>query len=74
MEEKNNTVYRTHERKDFGKIVSIDITPKLIKEFLQAQMYVDMGPVTGDSGEEVKKWAEKVRPFFQHFEEVLDNI
>lgn len=72
------TVFRTYERKDYGHITSIDITPRFLKEFLQAQMYVDMGvPCSGDSEidrRNIEVWQTKVKPFFDHMNQILDTL
>lgn len=73
------TAFRTYERKDYGHITSIDVTPKFIKEFLQAQMYVDMGTPYYSGNPEVDQhnteiWQTKVKPFFDHMNEVLDSL
>ena len=51
---------------------------KFIKEFLNAQMYVDMGlQSTGDPTIDEKNqqlWTEKVKPFFDHVEEILNTL
>lgn len=72
------TVYNLYERKDYGRVTSIDINFKFIKEFLNAQMYVDMGLYsTGDAAIDEKNkqmWNEKVKPFFDHVEEILNTL
>lgn len=69
--------FRKSERREYGTVVSIDITPRLIKEFLQAQMLVSMLPL-GNCDEEIRVNREvmqkKVKPFFDHFEEVLNTL
>jgi hypothetical protein len=76
--QETTTVFRTYERKDYGHVTSIDITPRFIKEFLQAQMYVDMGVMcSGDSEidrRNIEVWQTKVKPFFDHMNEILDNL
>lgn len=82
MEEKvkkeTKTVFNSYERSSYGTILSIDLTTRFIKEFLTAQMYLDMVLVsTGDPvvDEERKKlWNEKVQPFFDHVGEILDTL
>ena len=72
------TAYRVSTRKDYGTITSVDITPKLIKEFLTAQMYMDMFPTATEDPEKFNKslefWSSKVKPFFEHFEEALNSL
>ena len=76
--EEKKTVYNLYERKDYGRVTSIDIDFKFIKEFLNAQMYVDMGlQSTGDPTIDEKNqqlWTEKVKPFFDHVEEILNTL
>lgn len=76
--EQKTTAYRVSTRKEFGIITSVDITPKLMKEFLTAQMYVDAFPTVTDDAEAFNKgmemWASKVKPFFEHFEEILNIL
>lgn len=70
--------FRKSERKEYGTVVSVDITPRLIKEFLQAQMVLKCMPPIGHCDEEVehnqKIFNEEVKPFFDHFEEVLNTL
>ena len=68
------TAYRVSTRKDYGIITSVDITPKLIKEFLTAQMYVDTFPTVTEDPKSLEFWSSKVRPFFEHFEEALNSL
>ena len=72
------TAYKVSTRKDYGVIVSVDITPKLMKEFLTAQMYMDSFPTVTEDAETFNKnmeiWSSKVKPFFEHFEEVLNSL
>ena len=76
--EEKKTVYRISTRKDYGTITSVDITPKLMKEFLTAQMYMDAFPTVTEDVETFNKnmetWSSKVKPFFEHFEEVLNSL
>ena len=77
-EEQKKTAYKVSTRKDYGTIVSVDITPKLMKEFLTAQMYMDAFPTATEDAETFNKnleiWSSKVKPFFEHFEEVLNSL
>jgi hypothetical protein len=72
------TAYKVSTRKDYGTITSVDITPKLMKEFLTAQMYMDAFPIGAEDTETFNKnmelWSSKVKPFFEHFEEVLNSL
>jgi len=72
------TAYKVSTRKDYGTITSVDITPKLMKEFLTAQMYMDAFPTVTEDAETFNKnmeiWSSKVKPFFEHFEEVLNSL
>ena len=76
--EQKKTAYKMSTRKDYGVIVSVDITPKLMKEFLTAQMYMDSFPTVIEDAETFNKnmelWSSKVKPFFEHFEEVLNSL
>ena len=76
--EQPQTAYKISTRKEFGIITSVDITPKLMKEFLTAQMYMDSFPTMTEDAETFNKnmetWASKVKPFFEHFEEVLNSL
>jgi len=78
VEEQKKTAYKVSTRKDYGVIVSVDITPKLMKEFLTAQMYMDSFPTVTEDMETFNKnmeiWSSKVKPFFEHFEEVLNSL
>lgn len=77
-ESEQKTVYKISTRKDYGTIVSVDITPRLMKEFLTAQMYMDSFPTMKEDVETFNKnmeiWSSKVKPFFEHFEEVLNSL
>ena len=72
------TAYKVSTRKEFGIVTSVDITPKLMKEFLTAQMYMDSFPTVTEDVETFNKnmeiWSSKVKPFFEHFEEVLNSL
>ena len=72
------TAYKVSTRKELGIVTSVDITPKLMKEFLTAQMYVDAFPTVTEDTETFNKnmeiWSSKVKPFFEHFEEVLNSL
>jgi hypothetical protein len=76
--EQKKAAYKVSTRKDYGVIVSVDITPKLMKEFLTAQMYMDAFPTVTEDVETFNKnmelWSSKVKPFFEHFEEVLNSL
>ena len=76
--EEKKTAYRISTRKDYGTITSVDITSKLMKEFLTAQMYMDSFPTVTEDVETFNKnmeiWSSKVKPFFEHFEEVLNSL
>jgi hypothetical protein len=76
--EEKKTAYRISTRKDYGTITSVDITPKLMKEFLTAQMYMESFPTVTEDVETFNKnmeiWSSKVKPFFEHFEEVLNSL
>ena len=76
--EQKKTAYRISTRKDYGIITSVDITPKLMKEFLTAQMYMDAFPIATEDAETFNKnmelWSSKVKPFFEHFEEALNSL
>ena len=76
--EQKKTAYKESTRKDYGVIVSVDITPKLMKEFLTAQMYMDAFPTVTEDVETFNKnmelWSSKVKPFFEHFEEALNSL
>jgi len=71
--EEKATAYRKSVRKDYGQIVSIDITTKFLKEFLQAEMYAKNCPPIEDEGLR-ETWAKAVTPFFEHMSEVLDTL
>lgn len=76
-EQQQQTAYRIIRRKEYGTVISVDITPKLMKEFLTAQMYVDAFPTATDPeafNHQMENWSSKVKPFFEHFNEVLDNL
>ena len=66
------TAYRKSVRKDYGQIVSIDVTTKFLKEFLQAEMLAKTAPIEGEENRRV--WEERVIPFFNHMSEILDTL
>lgn len=75
--DKQKTAYRSYVREEYGTVVSVDITPKLMKEFLTAQMYLGAFPTATNSetfDKDMEAWESKVRPFFEHFEEMLDTL
>ena len=77
--EEQKTVYRKSVRKDYGEIVSIDVTFKLIKEFLEARMIVEVGPMPISDNEEANKanmemYEKRVKPFFDHMSEIIDSL
>jgi hypothetical protein len=49
-----------------------------MKEFITAQMYMDGFPTVTEDAETFNKnmeiWSSKVKPFFDHFEEVLNSL
>lgn len=78
VQEQKTTAYHMSRRKDYGEIVSIDVNVRLIKEFLQAKMYVEIGmPISTDAevnDANMKVWSDNVKPFFEHMAEVIDSL
>ena len=77
--EKVKTSYRKYTRRDYGDIVSIDVSFKLIKEFLEARQMVECGPMPISSDEEANKanmelYEKRVKPFFDHMSEIIDTL
>lgn len=70
--EEKATVFRKSERKEYGIVTSVDITPKFLKEYLQAELLAKTAPIEGE--ENRRMWEEKVMPFFQHMNEMLDTL
>ena len=73
------TVYRKSIRRDYGEVVSIDVTFKLIKEFLEARQMVEAGPMPLSDNEEANKaniemYEKRVKPFFDHMSEIIDTL
>ena len=73
------TVYRKSIRRDYGEVVSIDVTFKLIKEFLEARQMVECGPMPIVDDEEANKanremYEKRVKPFFDHMSEIIDTL
>ena len=79
VEQKQNTVYRKSTRRDYGEVVSIDVTFKFIKEFLEARQIVEAGPMPILDNEEANKaniemYKKRVQPFFDHMSEIIDSL
>lgn len=77
MEQK--TAYRKSTRREYGEIVSIDMSFKLIKEFLEARQMVEAGPMPLSDNEEANKanmetYEKRVKPFFDHMSEIIDTL
>ena len=77
--EEQKTVYRKSVRRDYGEVVSIDVTFKLIKEFLEARQMVEAGPMPLSNNEETNKanmeiYEKRVKPFFDHMSEIIDTL
>ena len=77
--EKPTTAYKKSVRKDYGEVVSIDVSFKLIKEFLEARQLVECGPMPFTEDGEANKanremYEKRVRPFFDHMSEIIDSL
>ena len=77
--EEQKTVYRKSVRRDYGEVVSIDVTFKFIKEFLEARQMVEAGPMPLSDNEEANKanmeiYNKRVKPFFDHMSEIIDTL
>lgn len=77
--EKVKTSYRKYVRRDYGEIVSIDVTFKFVKEFLEARQLLEQGPVPYGNDEEMNKanqelFNKRVKPFFDHMSEIIDSL
>jgi len=79
VKEEQKTVYRKSTRRDYGEVVSIDVTFKFIKEFLEARQMVEAGPMPILDDEEANKanremYEKRVKPFFDHMSEIIDSL
>lgn len=79
LREEQKTVYRKSTRRDYGEVVSIDVTFKFIKEFLEARQMVECGPMAITDDEEANKankemYEKRVKPFFDHMSEIIDSL
>ena len=79
VNEEQKTVYRKSTRRDYGEVVSIDVTFKFIKEFLEARQMVEAGPMPLSDNEEANKanremYEKRVKPFFDHMSEIIDSL
>ena len=77
--EEQTTMYKKSTRRDYGEVVSIDVTFKLIKEFLEARQMVEAGPMPLSDNEEANKanmetYEKRVKPFFDHMSEIIDTL
>lgn len=77
--EEPTTAYKKSVRKDYGEVVAIDVTMKLLKEFIEARQVVECGPFTLTDDEGINKanqdlYEKRVKPFFLHMSEVLDTL
>ena len=70
--EEKVTAFRKSERKEYGLVTSVDITPRFLKEYLQAELLVKNAPIEGEENRRI--WEERVRPFFEHMNEMLDTL
>ena len=70
--EEKATVFCKSTRRELGVVTSIDITTRFLKEYIQAELLVKTAPIEGEENRRV--WEEKVVPFFQHMNEILDTI
>ena len=77
--EEKKLVYNKSTRKEFGIVTSVDISLKLMKEFLEARQMVEAGPMPLSDNEETNKanmemYEKRVRPFFDHMSEIIDAL
>lgn len=73
------TAYQTSNRREYGIITSVDITLKLMKEFLEARQLVEYGPVFLTDDDDINKankemYEKRVKPFFDHMSEIIDSL
>lgn len=73
------TAYQTSNRREYGIITSVDITLKLMKEFLEARQLVEYGPVFLTDDDDINKtnkemYEKRVKPFFDHMSEIIDTL
>ena len=72
------TKFSTYNHREYGNVVAVDITSRFLKEYLTARMYLENFPLVGSCDEEMqgnqKIMREKVKPFFDHMDEILDNL
>ena len=79
--EEKKLVYNKSTRKEFGIVTSVDISLKLMKEFLEARQLIEQGPiiVSVEANEEESKkmmelYEKRVKPFFDHMSEIIDAL
>lgn len=77
--EEKKLVYNKSTRKEFGVITSVDISLKLMKEFLEARQMIEAGPMPILDDEEANKvnmemYNKRVKPFFDHMSEIIDSL
>lgn len=70
--EEKATAFHKSERKEYGLVTSVDITTRFLKEYLQAELLVKNAPIEGEENRRI--WEERVRPFFEHMNEMLDTL
>jgi len=79
MEATKPTTYQKTVRREYGVIHSVDVTFRLLREFLEARQVIEWGPMPILDDEEANKanmerYEKKVKPFFDHMSEILDTI
>lgn len=77
--EEKKLVYNKSTRKEFGIVTSVDISLKLMKEFLEARQMIEAGPMPILDDEEANKanremYEKRVKPFFDHMSEIIDAL
>ncbi len=77
--DEQKTAYRKSTRREYGEVVSIDMSFKLIKEFFEARQMVEAGPMPISDNEETNKaniemYEKRVKPFFDHMSEIIDTL
>ena len=77
--EEKKLVYNKSTRKEFGIVTSVDISLKLMKEFLEARQMIEAGPMPITDDEETNKanremYEKRVKPFFDHMSEIIDAL
>lgn len=78
VDEQQATAYKKNVRRDYGEVVSIDVSFRFIKEFLEARMVLEQGPISVGNEDTDKKnlelYNKRVKPFLDHMSEIIDSL